>query len=275
MSTVPIPEKIDLECSTVYLIDENLCLKNSADIINYNFVALSSRLVDIEKRSSSWNNIYAKFQATSSRWLASASHLQEYSGNWNNSYTTVNTLSANWSLEFSLYYPTIMSLPDFVTAKGSSNDYTINLSYSTSYWLPWLKLNFPASNYCLDQVISLFVNFFEARPFSWNFYRELYEPCLVSNGGASITCQDCFLDKGIKLYRGCNHHGGRAGSRGCDNAYDYCTHSNAGHVSYAGCPSYGARTLKVSYNLKSYDTSVAYVRRIRFKNVNYNWQLLN
>jgi hypothetical protein len=262
MSTVSIPEKTNLECSAVYLLDENFCLKNSVDVINNNFYSLSCKLVEIETAGAVWNQIYTKFQATSSQWLASSSHLQEYSDLWSGAYTCVKSLSATWNTEFSVYYPQIIDLTTFTSTDGSLN---------TSTFLPWLNKNFPASRYSLNQCVSLYFNISQIRPYVWTFYRSFYEPCQVAGSGINLHCADCYDIQGIRLHRGCNHHGGRAGVKACDNAYDYCTHVNAGAASVAGCPTYGSKKLEISYRLTSTDTITCSIRRRKFKNVNYQW----
>jgi hypothetical protein len=41
-------DKTDETCGNVYLIDENLCLSNSYQIINKNFATLSASLVNLD-----------------------------------------------------------------------------------------------------------------------------------------------------------------------------------------------------------------------------------
>ena len=57
-----IPAKITPACSNIFLLDENLCVGNSLNIINSNVTTLTSALLSLENYQSNWNNTYTNFQ---------------------------------------------------------------------------------------------------------------------------------------------------------------------------------------------------------------------
>ena len=174
MSVVSLPTKTDSDCSIIHLIDENFCIKNSLDIINFNCSSLSGKLVELENNCAIWNQIYSNFLANSSMWLIGSTNLQQYNKEWSSAYSTVATLSANWLQEFSIYYPQTLLLDSWYGISGQTK---ISTSYSTEVLPNWLKTNFPNQNYANNQIINLFINLHHYQPFSFTFSRIYKETC--------------------------------------------------------------------------------------------------
>lgn len=255
------PEKLNEGCSLVYLIDENLCLSKSLDVINYNVASLSSSLVSIENQSQFWNNIYTNFSANSAAWLIIASNLSAYSNMWTDAYSTVKNLSADWNREYTLYYPSMVLLSEWYASE----------SVYKSQVKEWLDINFPSKTEDPQQFINVQVNLYHSQPFSFTFSESLMENCAPS-GGISLKCEEC-----ARPYRGCNHHGVLGdGSRGhgpCDNAYKWCKASVKSLETEFKCEGTGGKMLRVSYELSSYDTSIARIITLKFLRKNGTWRL--
>lgn len=260
MILASLPEKLNYDCSIIHLIDEDLCLDKSVDVINYNVGALSYRLASLEERATKWNALYSLFSTNSAAWLNVTSNLKNFGERWNTAHNTVQQLSSNWSIEFSLVFPTVIGFDDWY-----ANPYYINLSIPN-----WLNANFTSSNYIEGQTVSVYVNLFKDYNFSYTFARKLEEPCTPTGGGATIDCVSC----GIPYYRGCNHHGGNAGWGPCDNAYDHCTYNTPVLKVSAPCPTSGAKTLSISYSLIGADSTTARIVKQRYINTNNSWNLI-
>jgi hypothetical protein len=278
-SIINIPFKENPECALVYLIDENLCLKDSLEIYNYNVQSLSATLLTLEGHAARWNQIYSFFVKSSSDWFYATSNIAQFQPNWDSAYTTVTTLSAKWHKPFSIYYPEVL---DYTLWYGSSNNQQLGTeeTYKTTILTNWLNKNFAVQNYIQNLEIDLFVYLNYAKEFNYRFYKAFYEPCTPA-GGQTVECPSCPLT----LNRGCNHHGGRAGHGACDNAYKYCTQNGSQRSFKAACkgwsekPDSGSkdippsgRTLKIGYNFKSSDTSVVRVLSIKYKNTGKTWE---
>lgn len=284
-SIVNIPFKTDSSCSVVYLIDENLCLKDSLEIYNHNIQALSASLLTLEGHANRWNQIYSTFIASSGNWLTTASDILQYSSKWNSTFSTVSSLSANWTKPFSVYFPEVL---DYSLWYGANSTQGVGFAdvYKNKILLDWLNKNFPPQKYLNGLIINLFVHLNYAKPFNYNFKKLFYEPCSAS-GGKSVECTQAPMN----LSRGCNHHGGRAGYRACDNAFSYCTRGNYNvrpfQVNCKGysekpdsgskdLPPYG-KTLIISHNFSSTDTSIVRVLSVNYKNdlASNSWKFIN
>jgi hypothetical protein len=261
MPTVTLPIKSDETCSNIFLLDEKLCLDTSLGVINFNFQQLSSNLRILNTYGQQWNSLFTVFANNSSRWFTSSTNVYSLSSKWVNTYQTINSLSATWCKEFSLYYPTIVEIGSwYALTTNARNNIAIN----------WLNLNFPASKFVNNQIISFFINLFQQKPFTFNFIRSLQEPCTPNGGGASVSCGQC-----ASPHRGCNHHGGKAGWGPCTNAYDACTKRTTGYGTQSfSCTGNGAKTLRIGKTQGYVDTSTARVVRLRFQNINNSWSAI-
>jgi hypothetical protein len=253
-----IPQKINEGCSLVYLIDEDLCLANSYEIINYNIASLSAALVNVEKYTSFWNNAYTNFTANSATWLTATSRLQIYNKLWSSAYSTVNALSANWKTEFTVYYPFISQINDWYSSEATNKLNVTN----------WLQNNFPIKNYTNLQKVNVQINLKHAQPFSFTFSRSLNETCAPA-GGQTAVCTTC-----SRPHRGCYHHGGAAGWGGCDNAYSHCGIQNKQLEAKFSCVGRGGKELSIGYTLNSTDNSIARIITLKFQKIQNTWRLI-
>jgi len=249
-------------CSNIYLIDENLCLANTLDTINYNIYSLSSAITDVSRYYSTWFNLYTIFTTYSSKWIKTATNIKSFSATWIDTATTVSTLSSNWNKSYTLYYPKMLDI-NYWNGLGTTNQNNILIT--------WLNNNFSSKIYNINQIIDIVVYLNQNQPFSFRFNRSFYESCIPTGGGLSISCNGC----GERPYRGCNHHGGKAGYGPCTNAYDGCnitrTSNNPASVS---CTGSGAKTLNIGLNRNATDKNTARTVNVRFKNINRSWTVI-
>jgi hypothetical protein len=201
-------EKITPTCSNVYLIDQRYCLKDSLDIINYNFLTLSESISSLYIQQNNWYDIYTLVSQYSARWLTTASNVKQFSAAWIDLSTTVSKLSSSWNKHIQLYYPQMIDLTVWY-AKTSPQKISLIKN--------WLDVNFNPVYYTDDQVVNVLKYLNQEKTFSFQFNRSFYEPCTPNGGGASLSCNSC-----PRPHHGCNHHGGAAGYGACDNAFTHC-----------------------------------------------------
>jgi hypothetical protein len=255
-----IPAKTTPTCSNIYLIDENLCIGNSLNIINYNVASLSSALVFLENYQTNWNNLYTNFQAYSAVWVHSVTNVQNFSANWVSFSNTIQSLSASWNKPYTIFCPSMIEINQWNNLTNlQKNQYAAN----------WLTISFPPNNYNNNQIIYTTFYLYESKQVSFNFQRSYDENCTPNCNGVSVGCNG---DSCPPLVQGCNHHGGLAGVKACDNVYGYCskqaTYSAPQNVS---CVGNGGRTLNIALNNYSSDTHVAETVTIAFININNTW----
>jgi hypothetical protein len=244
-------------CSNVYLIDENLCLSNSLKTINYNVSSLSSSIVDVTRYYTSWINLYTVFTTYSAKWIKTATNIQSFSATWLDTATTISSLSSIWGKPFTVYYPKMIDIVYWNSITKTNQNQTL---------INWLNVNFNPQITNLNQIIDVVVYFYQYQPFTFSFNRSLYEPCTPTGGGLSISCHGCG-----RPYRGCNHHGGRAGKGPCTNAYAACGVSTSVQAVSISCTGTGAKLLNVGLSRSGVDKNVARTSTIRFQNINKNW----
>ena len=112
-------DKTDETCGNVYLIDENLCLSNSYQIINKNFATLSASLVNLDLYGNSFNALYTNFASNSAKWTTSINNWQTLSASWISAETTVRTLSSNWQTPVNLIYNKIIDLQNYYDSEST------------------------------------------------------------------------------------------------------------------------------------------------------------
>ncbi len=255
-----IPVKINQNCSNIFLIDENLCLGNSYNIINYNVASLSSSLVYLENYQTRWKNLFTTFQNYSSVWIKTVTNIQSFSGNWASFSKTVLTMNSNWNKPYTIFYPQILEI-------NSWNN--ISSIQQKNYIAEWLQNNFPAALYNINQIVNVTMYLYEKATVSFNFERNFEETCTPNCAGISVGCK---AGSCPGLYQGCNHHGGLAGVKGCDNVYDYCTQrATFSAPQNVSCTGRGGRTLRLALTRTATDTHVIKTINIPFININKTW----
>jgi hypothetical protein len=251
--------KIDQKCSNVFLIDENLCLGNSLNIINSNVYNLSSSINSIQTTADYLNGVYTYFSTQSASWVEASTNIGKNHEKWDQDYTTVNTLSSTWTTETVLFYTQMLDIQNWNTNVSTITGIQI---------LNWLNSNFPASNFVENQTLAVYINLYEKYSFDLcNFQTSYYHDCHVPGGSGTLDCTYC----PDQPSHGCNHHGGAAGKRGCDNAFDYCSKhvSGGGQISYT-CQGYNAKLLQIpqgggTFNFQLYDQFAVRCQRVRYK----------
>ena len=206
-------------CSNIYLLDDTLCLSNTLGTINYNVSSLSIAISDVTRYNTSWSNLYTIFTTYSSKWIKTATNIQAFSAVWLNTATTVSTLSSRWNKLYTLYYPKMIDIND------------------------WISLGTTAQN----------------KAFSFRFNRSFYEPCTPTGGGLSISCNGCSRpSRGCNHHGGragwgpcTNAYDGCSVSRTAGAVSVSCTGSGAKNLSIGlvrnASDRNTARTVKVSF----------------------------
>jgi hypothetical protein len=250
--------KTDKTCSNSYLIDENLCLSDTLDVINYNTVSLSAAIFNVGIYDKTWNNLYNVFQTYGAKWIRAATNIQQFSAKWLNMATTVNSLSSTWQKEFTVYYPQMIDIT-YWNSLGSVNQNSILRN--------WLNSNFNPSISNPNQIISVVAYLNQQFSFAFNFNRSYYESCIPNGGGISVSCGAC-----AKPYQMCNHHGGRAGYGPCTNLFDHCSVSRTQSIpDPVTCVGTGGRFLNIGINRSATEKNTARVIRVKFQNINKIW----
>jgi hypothetical protein len=251
-------EKITPTCSNVYLIDQRYCLKDSLDIINYNFLTLSESISSLYIQQNNWYDIYTLVSQYSARWLTTASNVKQFSAAWIDLSTTVSKLSSSWNKHIQLYYPQMI---DFTVWYSKTSIQQISLIKN------WLDVNFNPIYYTDDQMVNVLIYLNQETSFSFKFNRSLYEPCIPNGGGGSLSCSGC-----PKPSRGCNHHGGLAGYGPCTNAYDKCTIINSSATSVpVACQGGGSKQLSIGLKRDVIEKTTCRTINMKFKNINNVW----
>ena len=244
-------------CSNIYLLDDTLCLSNTLGTINYNVSSLSIAISDVTRYNTSWSNLYTIFTTYSSKWIKTATNIQAFSAVWLNTATTVSTLSSRWNKLYTLYYPKMIDINDWISLGTTTQNNRL---------ITWLNTNFNPKQYNLNQLVDVVVYLNQNQTFSFRFNRSFYEPCTPTGGGLSISCNGC-----PRPSRGCNHHGGAAGWGPCTNAYDGCSVSRTAGAVSVSCTGSGAKNLSIGLVRNASDRNTARTIRVSFKNINRNW----
>jgi hypothetical protein len=263
--------KINENCSNVYLIDENTCYGDALSGLNTNFATLTSNLNDLVKQSVKFNDLFTLLSNNSAKIIQTINNVNLINTTYQSPYTTVQTLSSNWYQPFSLYYPKILEInswynpnPTFAPVNPYANITSVTTTQQRAL-TAWLENNFPHNNFAKNQIVYIFVNFYQNFHFTYNFNRTYYEDCRPNVGAnISVSCQHC---PDTRSYQGCNITG-----RKCTNAWSYCSHTDHPAAATYGCLGYNGRTLQIYKNQDGYDKILCRVKSYKFINDPY-WRL--
>jgi hypothetical protein len=250
-------EKKEKLCNNVYLIDERICLKDSIEIINSNFISLSSAYNNLLIFANKYNNLYTIFSKNSSDWQNGSINANSSKQNYNNAYSTVRDLSASWVKEFAIIYPKIIDI----------DVWNANLQNYKNTIKDWLTLKFPIDNFGIDQLIFVYVNLYKKESFSFNFSGSYDEKCETPPSNQSVTCNG----NNIKADHGCNHTSGKGKDKHhyCDNAFDKCGSNATVNTAYTYCKGGGSKLLKMTAISQEYtDTYTARSILLKYKKNN-------
>jgi hypothetical protein len=244
-------EKIDQGCSNAYLIDERLCLADSFDVLNYNFISLSAVIDQLTVQANQMNTLYNLFAANSGNWNTGAVNTNENSELYDSMYLNLTQLSATYNKEFAVFYPHMVEI----------NDWYSNVSDYENDIKDWLGINFPTINFAENQLINVYVNLYQIDTFTFSFSGQYNERCVVESPPVRVCCSG---NSCPSLSRGCNYK--HNGQKRCGNAYDVCGQSISNSCGNGGCPSYNAKMLNL-YNVSAAfnDNFTARALFIKFK----------
>jgi len=252
-------EKITPTCSNVYLIDQNFCVGNSLNTINYNFSSINFSISSLEQYNQDWYQLYTIFTTYSSKWIKTATNIQTFSAKWIDTSTTVQNLSSRWSKPIVLYHTQMQNL---------STWYSLTTSARCEYAKNFINTILDSKKYSPDQIVDVVIYLNQNLPFSFYFGRKYNETCIPNGGGISLKCEK----SGLPVH-GCNRSSGKGKNyyHYCFNAYEQCGKTRSGQSASASCVGTGGRLLSVGIDRKAEDKNVARTDLIRFKNINMTW----
>jgi hypothetical protein len=174
-------EKINKACSNIFLIDENICLSDSLDIINTNFTNLSTQINNIEKYYDRFQSFYTFFENNSSKYFNSYTYLNQFSAKWDSAFETIKTYKNYWdSSPIYLIYPKLIEFNDWYLYTNVVKDNVVH----------WIETNFPTKDYCENQIIKISLNLSKAEPFDFDFKKSYEEKCTIYNSSTK-RCEKC------------------------------------------------------------------------------------
>lgn len=192
--------------SSIYLIDENLCLKDSVDILNHNFKNWQDQ-IDLISDKIENSFAYVRYLIEdSAQWATFLSMMDTFKDVLPNAFKVVKDMQ-NWQKPISLNYPVLLPIEEWST--------TAKKNYFYDTIIVWLNDNLNDSQLTYGQIIKINFLFQQTKDFRVHYEATYLENCIASPLN-QITC-----DNGPGLYVGCNHYGGLAGEANtCTNAYE-------------------------------------------------------
>jgi hypothetical protein len=262
--------KIDENCSNIYLIDENTCYGDSLSVINTNVATLTSNLNNLVAQTVKFNQLFTLLSENSAKIINTIYNVNTINDTYESPYSTVKSLSSNWLQPFSLYYPKILEINSWYNPTANPNiktdvPITSVTTNQTNIMTSWLELNFPNKNFAKNQIVYVFVNFYENFKFYYEFNKTYFEDCRPNVGGdVASPCTKCADDR---PYQHCNLRG-----RGCGNLWGYCKHVNSTVQASYGCIGYNGKTLQLYKYQEGFDRVLSRIKSYKFIN-NSGWTL--
>jgi hypothetical protein len=283
ITDIDIFKKIKESCSNIFLIDENLCLSNSYQIINYNIQSLSSALISLQPTIDYFNQEYTYFTQNSAKFIEVNSNLKLKTKKLNDVYTLTLNNSSSFNKPISVFYNVPINISEWNTNINS------NPVYYQNFFKSWLSLYYPTVNFPNNQRIILNVNLYVEQEFNLannqnsgdpsstdinlGFYRQHLEECKPEKGQAvTVSCGSgsCGIPN-----RGCNHHS--KNQNYCFNAYEKCGKgvSGGGQPQHGNCGGTGSSLLKISDNYMTKDRYTSTSINFLYQNINSIWNYQN
>jgi hypothetical protein len=256
-------------CSLVYLIDEDLCLGNSYDIINTNFDTISSAQDNLTTYANIWLGLYTTFSNNSSRWLNALYNITTLSAQWESAYATKEAYKKYWDVPLYIVYPDLIHFTSY---------WTNQTAYATTL-TTWVNANFPSDKYIMNQVIELCINIYTINDFPYSFHREMIELCTPDSGTSAVTL--CCTGAGKGSAGLCNQyseHGDSDGHQQVIECHEICNDCSVTPDTH--CESYTCATISppqglvLDYNIDFKDRYMCQIISLRFKNDKIRWTLL-
>jgi hypothetical protein len=258
--------KIQEQCSNVFLLDENLCLESSYNIINYNIISLSAALKSFENSIYYYNRLFTYFTEISSSILELNKNIEENYDLFTNFFSTISSLSARWSSPIGLFYNEMILMDDWIANKpGTGTDFARNKLTS------WLNTNFNVKSFYERQVVVLYVTLYQNVAFNLDkgFTKIKTENCYIDPISVTLNCNEITCPSTIVSGTVCRQpyveeYWGRGGSGLIvddsvpyitGDPLSYCTATYTGGFSgNITCQTFGAKTLQISNEFITYDT---------------------
>lgn len=249
-------------CSNIYLIDENVCLSNSLNTLNYNFSSLNFSLSSLDSYRNSWYSLYTTVSQNSSIWIKTATNIKAYSAMWIDTSLTVSSLSSTWIKPYTIYYPKMLNIDYW---------YSLSTNNKNSIIQNWMNTNFKYSNKNINIIADVVLYLNQNQAFSFRFNRSFQETCTPNGGGLSLSCGAC-----SRPHHGCNHTSGSGKDKNhwCTNAYASCGVSVQTAAASVSCVGSGGKMLNIGLNRNATDTNIARTLTIRVKTINGDWTVL-
>lgn len=162
--------RVNPDSSSVLLIDENLCVSKSLDVLNAGLSALSGLTTSAKTQIDTWSQLYTQFQISSADWIKNFSWYTKFKSSWNQTYKTVQTLSATaWNRKtISVLCPTFQSL-----SAWTANSTAIHQQIITG----WLNGYFPSTQYLEGQQMRVTFWCYQDVRYQVNYAATYYDTC--------------------------------------------------------------------------------------------------
>ncbi len=265
---INIFKKIKQDCSSIFLLDENLCLSNSYQIINYNIQNLSSALISLQPTIDYFNNQYTYFTENSSKILEVNQNLKNKTEKLNNIFTLTFSNSSFFNKVFYVSYSSPLNIIDWNFNINSDPTYYQNSNYAENQNIVvnvilYFEQEFNLSNNGTGGTVT---------PNNLNinsgFYREHLEECRPEKGTPIII--GCGSGSCSIPSRGCNHHS--KNQTYCFNAYEQCgKRASGGGAASGSCSGTGSKTLKIQDNFNTKDRYTTTSINLVYENINSIW----
>ena len=283
ITDIDIFKKVKENCSNIFLIDEDLCLSNSYQIINYNIQSLSTALVSLQPTIDYFNQEYTCFTQNSAKFIEVNSNLKLKTQKLNDVYTLTINNSSSFNKPISVFYNTPINVIEW------NNNINSNSLYYQNFFKSWLSLYYPTVNFPNNQKITVNINLYveqefnlannqkSGNPSSTNinsgFYREHTEDCKPEKGQAvNISCgnESCRAPN-----HNCNYHSKNQSY--CFNAYRDCSRSSSGGAKdqHGNCGGTGSTILKISDDYMTKDRYTSTSINFLYQNINSIWNYQN
>lgn len=283
ITDIDIFKKIKESCSNIFLIDENLCLSNSYQIINYNIQSLSSTLISLQPTIDYFNQQYTYFTQNSSKFLEVNSNLKLKTQKLNEAYTLTVNNSSSFNKPISVFY----NIPINVTEWNSNIN--SNSLYYQNFFKSWLSLYYPNVNFPNNQKIILNVNLYTEQDFNLANNRNSGDPSSTDKnlGFYRQHTEDCKPEKGVAVNISCGNDSCRTPNKGCNyhsknqsycfNAYSKCKQSARGGGTglHGNCSGTGSKLLEISDNYMTKDRYTSTSINFLYQNINSIWNYQN
>ena len=261
-------KKLKEECSNILLIDENLCIGKSYDIINKNIISLSSAIKQFETDIIFFNDNFTYFSAHSANHIETNDNIKNNIASLNSLTTLISSLSTNWTKPIGVFYSNILPVSTWNTNKTS---------YPTGLLLTWLNSNFPVIKFTETQSIILYVTLYDSPSFRFDagFFKKFNENCYIAAQNVQIECaaNACPISSGSS----CNYTSA-AGVHGCGDPINGCFKTGVGgFTGPVTCPTAGQKVLSVSHTKTRNDTHISTSFGLKYiKNTNNtSWQYVS